>query len=78
MKINLTPIRRGEKIDIFADIFSDTAKGDISLTAKPISFRPTELYTQDQPNCIENGPLLTLSVESALEFADAIKLLEKK
>lgn len=77
MKINVTPKLGKEGISIWADIFSDKAEGCIILTAKPISFRVTQLYAVDQSSCPENGPLLTLSTKEAKMFAKQIlELLE--
>lgn len=72
MKTNLTPVKRGEEVDIFVDVFSDSVEANICFAAKPISFRITRRYAVDQPSCSENGPLLTLSVDEARKFAEHI------
>lgn len=72
MKIELTPTKRGKEVDIFADIFPYDESNTVILTAKPISFRIIQLFAVDQPNCSENGPLITLSADRAREFAEQI------
>lgn len=68
MKINLTPKANNGKIAIFADIFPDKQE-NIHLIAGPIKFTAKEPFTQDNP-C--DGPLVSISKEDAIEFAESI------
>jgi len=69
MKINLTPMIENDKVQIWADIFSEDVHGNsFGLSAKPASFERRALFTQDKGK----GPLLTISKEEAIKLAKEI------